>query len=132
MATHMEDNMTQKEFEKAVARYNKIMFSMALEHLTIGTNLTEEPEKKAQWNIRDLVAECDYQLSTYYEYGHNNFELRNEGEDGRRAWRNETAMYRRFIVAYLPFINGVQCFGHHCSKYDTSELSKAVKRLAIR
>ena len=107
--------MEQKEFEKAVRRYNKLMFEMALEFLTIGTNLTEEREVKAQWNIRDLVSECQYQLDTYYEEGHANYELR----DGyMKMWRSETAKYRRFIQAYLPYIDGVKCRSHHCSKYD--------------
>lgn len=110
--------MTDKEFERAVKRYNKLMNEMCIEFLTIGTDLTEEREKKAKWNIRDLVSECQYQLDTYYEDGHNNHELLNEGDDGRRAWRSETAKYRRFITAYLPFIKGVKCQSHHCSKYD--------------
>lgn len=110
--------MEQKEFEKAVKRYNKLMNSMCLEFLTIGTDLTEDREKKAKWNIRDLVSECQYQLDTYYEEGHNNHELRNEGYEGLKAWRSETAMYRRFIMAYLPFIHGEKCTQHHCSKYD--------------
>ena len=110
--------MEQKLFEKAVKRYNNLMNDMCLEFLTIGTSLTEDREDKAKWNIRDLVSECQYQLETYFECGHNNYELRNEGEDGRRAWRSETAKYRRFINAYLPFIGGVKCHSMHCSKYD--------------
>jgi len=110
--------MEQKIFEKAVRRYNKLMFGMCLEFLTIGTSLTEDREDKAKWNIRDLVSECQYQLDTYYEDGHNNHELLNEGEDGRRVWRSEIAKYRRFITAWLPFIKGVKCHSRHCSKYD--------------
>lgn len=107
--------MTDREFEKAVRRYNKLMFSMCLEFLTIGTSFSEETEG---WNIRDLVSECQYQLDTYYEGGHNNCELRNEGPDGMRAWRSETGKYRRFINAYLPYIHGVKCKSGHCSRYD--------------
>ena len=110
--------MEQKEFEKAVRRYNKLMFSMCLEHLTIGTDLTEEREKLAKWNIRDLVSECQYQLDTYYESGHNNHELLNDGSEGRKIWKSETAKYRRFIKRYLPYIKGEKCYSHHCSKYD--------------
>lgn len=109
--------MEERIFKQALARYNKLMFSMCLEFLTIGTDFTEG-EEKAHWNIRDLVAECDYQLSTYYESGHTNCELRNEGEDGRKAWRSETGKYHRFIEAYKPYIKGVKCHGMHCSKYD--------------
>ena len=105
-------------FGKALKRYNKLMFSMCLEFLTIGTDLTEEPEKKDHWNIRDLVAECDYQYQTYFEPGHNNYELRNEGPEGMKVWRSETAKYRRFIEAYKPYIKNIKCYSVHCSKYD--------------
>lgn len=103
------------DFGKAVSRYNKLMFDMCLEFLTIGTSFSENTEG---WNIRDLVSECQYQLDTYYEDGHNNHELRNEGPDGMRTWRSETGKYRRFINAYLPYIHGVKCTGGHCSRYD--------------
>ena len=110
--------MEKKRFDQAVKRYNKLMFGMCLEFLTIGTDLTEEREVKANWNIRDLVSECQYQLDTYYEDGHNNHELLNEGEEGRRMWRSETGKYRRFIDAYKPYIKSIKCHSMHCSKYD--------------
>ena len=110
--------MEQKLFEKAVKRYNDLMNDMCLEFLTIGTSLTEDREDKAKWNIRDLVSECQHQLDTYYEDGHNNHELLYEGEEGRRMWKSETGKFRRFVEAYLPFIGGVKCHSHHCSKYD--------------
>lgn len=50
--------------EKVIQRYNNIMCSIGYEHCTIGTDFSESTEG---WNLRDMVAECDYTLSTYFE-----------------------------------------------------------------
>lgn len=49
--------------------YNRIMNDMCLEYLTIGTNLSEGTEN---WNLRDMVCECKYQLECHYEDGNTN------------------------------------------------------------
>lgn len=108
--------MKHFDFEKAVKRYNGIMMSLCYEHVTIGTQYSEGTES---WNIRDLVAECDYVLSCYYEVGHCNEELRHsEDPNERKLWYSETGKLRRFIDAYKPFIEGVICEAGHCSRYD--------------
>lgn len=100
----------------AVRRYNMIMETIGYEHNTIGTCFSENTEG---WNIRDMVAEADYTLSTYYECGHCNEEMRHSYEPEERAmWRSETGKLKRFIAAYLPFIEGVECKVGHCSNYD--------------
>lgn len=104
--------MKEFDFAKAVERYNGIMNSICREHLTIGTDFSEDTEN---WNIRDMVAECDYQLSTYYEGGHCNEEMRREDYS---TWRSETGKLSRFIKAYEPIIEGVKGVTRHCSKYD--------------
>lgn len=92
------------------------MESLCYEHLTIGTTLSEGTEN---WNIRDMVAECDYVLSCYYEDGHCNGDMRySDNESERKTWRSETGRLKRFIEAYKPFIEGVVCASGHCSKYD--------------
>lgn len=101
--------------EAATKRYNDIMYDICREHLTIGTELSEDTDG---WTIRDMVAECDYQLSTYYECGHCNEEMRRDGEEGRKMWYSETGKLKRFINAYKPFIEGVKCVTGHCSRYD--------------
>lgn len=107
--------MKNYNFEKAVKRYNDIMDSICREHLTIGTRFSEDTDN---WNIRDLVAECDYQLSCYYEGGHCNADMRYGDAEERKAWRRETGRLERFIKAYEPHIKGITVVCNHCSQYD--------------
>ncbi len=110
--------MKKLNMESAIKRYNKLMSSLCREYLTIGTNLSENTDG---WNIRDMIAECDYTLSGYYEAGHINAEMRySDDPEERKMWKSETAKLIRFIEAYKPFIEGVQCVSGHCSKYDNS------------
>lgn len=104
--------MKTLNLEKAIKRYNNIMFCLAYEHVTIGTEFSENTE---DWNIRDMVAECDYLLSTYYESGHCNAGMKQEDY---KAWKSETGKLQRFIKAYEPFIENVKCVSGHCSVYD--------------
>ena len=99
----------------AVKRYNGIMEAIGYEHNTIGTIFSEDTEK---WNLRDMVAEADYTLSTYYEEGHCNCDMRNGDEDERKMWRSETGKLARFIKAYEPYIKEMKCSQGHCSRYD--------------
>ena len=109
-------HMKQIDMKAAIKRYNEIMECIGYDHRTIGKRLSEDTEG---WNIRDMVAECDYTLSTYYESGHCNEEMRHSyEEDERKMWRSETGKLKRFIKAYEPFIEGVVCKDGHCSKYD--------------
>ena len=108
--------MKDADFKKAVKRYNGIMESIGYEHLTIGTKFSENTEN---WNIRDLVAEADYVLLTYYEDGHANGDLRySEEAEERKMWKSETGRLQRFIKAYEPYIKGIKCYKKHCSNYD--------------
>lgn len=107
--------MKNLNIEKAIQRYNDIMESIGYEHNTIGTRFSEDTEN---WNIRDMVAECDYALSTYYEEGHANEELRHLGDEDKKMWLSETGRLKRFIKTYEPFIDDVICEVNHCSNYD--------------
>ena len=105
--------MKNLNIEAVTKRYNKLMNSLALEYLTIGTEFSEDTEG---WNIRDMVAECDYQLSTYYECGHMNNEYKYEDYKG---WLSQVNKLKRFIKAYEHFIKDIKCVDGHCSnKYD--------------
>ena len=106
----------QYTFEKAVKRYNDMMFDLGLEFLTIGTRFSEDTDG---WTIRDLVAEADYQLSCYFEDGNACGEMRHsEDEYERKAWRSTVGRLTRFINYYKPYIEGVRCTQGHCSQYD--------------
>lgn len=107
--------MKNYNFEKAVKRYNNIMFDICIEHVTIGTNFSEDTDG---WNIRDLVAECDYQLSCFYEDGHASADMRYGEPDERKFWRSATGKLERFIKAYEPYIEGITVKCNHCSQYD--------------
>ena len=82
-------------FEKAVKRYNDLMFDLGLEFLSIGTRFSEDTDN---WNIRDLVAEADYQLSCYFESGNACAEMRySEDAYERQSWRSSVGKLTRFI-----------------------------------
>ena len=111
--------MKTLNIKTAIKRYNGIMANIGYEHNTIGTTLSEGTEN---WNLRDMVAECDYTLSCYYEEGHCNGDMRySDDEVERKMWRSETGRLKRFIEAYKPFINNLVCYENHCSSFDNHE-----------
>ena len=108
--------MKKLNMESALKRYNDLMYDLCREHNTIGQSLSEDT---SEWNLRDMVAECDYELSTYYEVGHCNEEMRHSyDEEERKMWRSEVSKLTRFIKRYEPFIGDMVCAEGHCSKYD--------------
>lgn len=68
-----------------------------------------------------MVAECDYTLSTYYESGHCNEDMRHGDEEDKKLWKSETGKLKRFINTYSPFISDMKCVSGHCSKYDNND-----------
>ena len=89
--------------KRAINTYNKIMSDLGYEHNTIGTRYSESTEN---WNLRDMVAECDYALFTFYESGHYNEELR---YSDRKMWKNYTSRLNRFISNYKHYIENMKC-----------------------
>ena len=77
--------------ENLVKAYNKLMNSLCLEHLTIGTAYSEGTEG---WGVAEMLKELKYQLKRYYEWGTSQGELR---EDDPQAWRSETGKIKRMI-----------------------------------
>lgn len=94
----------------AIRRYNRIMVQIGREY-----NVIEIGADTEHWNLRDMVAECDYQLSTYYESNHVNSDLRFES---LKQWKSEVGKLERFIKAYEPNIKEMKCTTRHSSKYD--------------
>lgn len=108
--------MKKVNMESAIKRYNDLMCSLAYEHNTIGTRFSENTEN---WNLRDMVAECDYVLSCYFEDGHMNGDLRySDDPEERKMWRSETGKLERFIHTYEPFVKNMKCESGHCSRFD--------------
>lgn len=113
--------MKKLNMESAGKRYNNIMYDLGLDHLVVGlpdSDMERGSEAKG-WNLRDMVAEADYQLGLYYEDGTLQGEMRDSDyESERKAWRSEVGKLKRFIEAYKPFIKDMQCVTGHCSQYD--------------
>ena len=108
--------MKNLNMKSATKRYNDIMERIGYEHNTINTHFSENTDG---WNLRDMVAECDYVLSCYYEDGHCNAEMKYSSDpEERKMWKSETGRLKRFIEAYKPFIDGLKCVSGHCSQYD--------------
>ena len=107
--------MKRVNMDSAIKRYNDIMETIGYEHNTIGTKFSEDTDN---WNLRDMVAECDYTLSTYCEDGHANSDLRFGSPEEVKMWKSETGRLTRFIEAYRPFIKDLKCSVGHCSSFD--------------
>lgn len=106
----------EKQMKTAVKKYNEIMETLGNVYLTIGTSFSVNTEN---WNLRDMVAECDYVLSTYYEEGHVNYEMRfSDDMDDRKMWRSHVGMLSRFIKHWWKYACYMKCTEGHCSKYD--------------
>lgn len=118
-------------FEEAKQQYNKIMNDLGLEFLTIGTCYTEFPEEKAQWTIRDMVSEMQYQLDVCYEDGNANAEGMSirwlmdhynvdyaAAKADHELWLKKTRRLRAFINKYKAEALKVGAVSHHCSKFD--------------
>lgn len=103
---------TERQLASALKKYNEIMCILGYEHVTIGEDWSEDTQN---WNLRDMVAECDYILSTYYEDGHCNYDLKRED---RKIWISHTGRLKRFIAHWEPYIDEMVCVCEHCSKYD--------------
>jgi hypothetical protein len=132
--------MKELDFEKVKKEYNNIMYSLCLEFNTIGTSFSENTNN---WNIRDMVSECQYQYECHYEDGNGNEEGRypdyweiteeellskrkydalirhnDSQKEMHEYWLKRTRMLRNFIRKYSKYIDGVKCYMGHCSKYD--------------
>ena len=108
----MEKNF---DFERAKRRYNRLMCSLCLEYLTIGTSYSEGTDG---WNIRDMVSECAFQYEKYLDEGTMQGSMRYGDKIERREWRSEAGRLKRFIEYYEVYIYGVVCKFKHGSIYD--------------
>lgn len=72
-------------------KYNKLMNSLCLEHLTIGTMYSQGTEG---WGKEEMIKEVKYQLSLYYQWGTSVGDMR---EDDPATWRKEVGRLKRFL-----------------------------------
>lgn len=105
--------MKHLNIEKAIERYNNICFNHIAEEASTYEN--------SNWNLRDIVAEADYWLSTFYDEGHEHYMMIDANyadEESRKEWRAATGKLKRFIAAYEPFIADMVCNENHGSRFD--------------
>ncbi len=115
-------------FEEAKKQYNKLMNSLGLEFLTIGTDFSENTD---DWTLRDMVSEAQYQLDVCYEDDNDNaagrtvagyMDLysvsREDAEEVHAEWLNKTRALRAFIRKYQKAALLEKCTQGHCSKFD--------------
>ena len=115
--------MKNVNMKSAIKRYNDIMNSICREHNTIGERLSEGTEK---WNLRDMVSEMQYTLDLWNEPGSVAWDDAHDDcqpiRNGRKAWlynwQKEKARMERFITAFEPFIDDLECAESHSSIYD--------------
>ena len=129
--------ISERRMQTATKKYNALMCRLCLDFLTIGTRDSESPEEKSQWNLRDMVSECQYQLDKFSEYGTNQWEslhaLDDIDKDTDDTWeqryyddhidevnsaKEEMKALRQFINTYKKDISGMECHQGHCSMWD--------------
>lgn len=94
--------MKTLSLNSAIRRYNNIMFSIGCEHMTVGTEFSEDTD---HFGIREMVNECKYWLGTFREGSHANSDMRySDNEEERKIWRSSTGKLERFINTYSPFV----------------------------
>ena len=90
--------------EKIVKRWDKVMYDISCEHLTIDTEFTELESRKKCYGVEDgisidwMIKEAEYWLSCYYESGHDRCEMRFDDEDCYKTWVSEIGKLKRLIA----------------------------------
>lgn len=122
--------VTDAIVKEAKKRYNSMMNDFGMEYLTIGTNYSQDTDN---WNLRDMVSECQYQLNVCYEDDNANSEGRSisdyldmysasyaeaEAEAIHKEWLSKTQRLRNFIKKYSEYCEDIRCASGHCSKFD--------------
>ena len=78
--------------DKIRERFKKIMNELTLEYLA---------DEADDLTVEEMVKECKYQLSNYYEDGNSVAEMRyDEDPRVRKMWRSESEKLKRFINRY--------------------------------
>lgn len=90
------------DMKNVIKRYNKIMEAIGAEHKTIGTALSEETES---FSLKEMVEECEFWYSCYFEKGNVREAMRrSEYDDEVSAWWSESRKLKRFIDKFKPML----------------------------
>ena len=104
--------------KKGVKAYNNLMNGLAMEYNTIGTSFTEDPERRNNWNLRDMVSEVQYTLDIYTDPNCIYWQDAQDDEEYNKIYKGDIANMRKFIRTYKKEALTMQCTDGHCSKYD--------------
>lgn len=102
--------IVKDQYKAIVKRYDDLFNSLALEHLTVTGSLSELADKPSFYGVEDgvtikwLAKEVEYRLSTYYEYGHCNQDLK---EEDPKAWRSEVGKLKRLLTTLSKMDNDI-------------------------
>ena len=95
--------------EKLVRRWNKVMYAVCYEHITINTNFSELETQKIAYGVKDgisagwMLKEAKYLLLCYYESGHCRCDDRFIDKECYKMWVSETGMLKRLIAKLEAF-----------------------------
>ena len=104
--------------QKGVKAYNRLMFHLAMEYNTIGTDYTESPEMRNEWNLRDMVAEVKYILDLYNDPDSQYYQDAQNDEEYFEVWKRDKHLMQQFISKYKNDAMKMSCNYGHCSRYD--------------
>lgn len=99
--------------ERVVKRWDNVMYSLCLEHLTFNTSLSEIVYMKGYYGVQNCVtrawmlAKAEYWLSCYYESGNCRCDDRFLGKEEYKSWRSEVGMLKRLIETLRKCENDV-------------------------
>lgn len=118
----IENKQEGCKMDKAVKRYNNLMYALGYDYHTIGTSDTDDPRIN-NWNLRDMISEVQYWLDFYQS---DDCIYREEAYDTSypnhkalyKQYRSDLAKMQRFIAAYEKEALAMVCYEGHCSKYD--------------
>ena len=99
--------------QKIVNRWNKVMYNIGCEYLTIGERFSELEEKNEYYGVEGgisvkwMLKEAKYWLSCYYESGNVRCDDRFIDEDNYKIWLSESGMLKRLIARLEKMENGI-------------------------
>lgn len=88
---------------KIVKRWDSVMWSICVEHITINTELSELQSDKAYYSTEGgisvdwMLSEAEYWLSCYYEDGNCRCDDRFDDAEAYKMWVSETGKLKRLI-----------------------------------
>lgn len=103
-------------YRNAKRRYNRLMRKAGYPEFTVDTIDSVGTDN---WNLRDLVAECDAKMELYKEDGHPKCLLHTSSNpEERKMWSSEYSGFKNFVKDYEMYIEDMQCEAAHLSQYD--------------